>query len=374
MDTSHLPSKASTALSQVKKLTEKYQNASGTSRLMMGGGFGAAAGLFQSITNDKEDGVLGTAKNVVIGAGIDMATDKLAEDFLGSDRVTFAKNLIGGSAPDTASLKENAKAAAKTAFRGPKKAGLIGGAVAGVVLGDREGVGNVLDAGVYGLAGYGVGALMEQRQIDQGLILPNEVPKPQKVPKKSAEVKPLPEIEDTPKAGEANRVTTPKMEADLPKTTPQGTTTGSLSGQIDAEASRQAMDETRKVTTQDVSQDIDSSETRKVMNEAKIKAVDPGMEAQKALKHKKRLVLGGRVAVGLMAVGVVADINNNLAQERRSKRMVNEAENNLKKKEHREKQDMNKMFGYDYMDYGNIVQEMWNNRTGHHKMGNAKFQ
>ena len=109
---------------------------------------------------------------------------------------------------------------------------------------------------------------------------------------------------------------------------------------------------------------------------SKITASDVSTNDVKKASIKKfhgRAKAVGAASIGLFALASVVDTQNNLADKRREGKMVNKQEQNLKDKNRREAQK-HKEKSYGYVDGGEIVQEMFANRIGHHKMGNAKFQ
>lgn len=85
--------------------------------------------------------------------------------------------------------------------------------------------------------------------------------------------------------------------------------------------------------------------------------------------------LGVITAIGATAIGVasVMDVSNEMNHKTREGRMVAyEEENNQQKKQKKKKQ--NKKAGYGNNDWGQLPIDMFNDRIGHYKMGNAKFQ
>jgi len=96
----------------------------------------------------------------------------------------------------------------------------------------------------------------------------------------------------------------------------------------------------------------------------------------KEKKMKGMLTKGkviGQIGLGLFAVASVMDTGNSLEESKNVSRMKEEQERSLVRKQNREKQSQNQ-YGYGYMTGGDVISELWDNRIGHHKMGNSKFQ
>jgi hypothetical protein len=74
-----------------------------------------------------------------------------------------------------------------------------------------------------------------------------------------------------------------------------------------------------------------------------------------------------------VGIGAVLDISNRLDQSKETARMVTDQEKKLAQRTTKEATSL-KRDSHDYVDVGEIVMEMFNERIGHHKMGNAKFQ
>ena len=106
------------------------------------------------------------------------------------------------------------------------------------------------------------------------------------------------------------------------------------------------------------------------------------LESEQAMKDKstKRIKGWGMKAKGLGVIGLgafavasVMDTSQGLQEKTATSRMTEEQEKNLKRKTSKEEKNQ-RQNAYGYTDMGGIVTEMWNNRIGHHKMGNSKFQ
>lgn len=115
-----------------------------------------------------------------------------------------------------------------------------------------------------------------------------------------------------------------------------------------------------KVTTEEVKAKHDAG-FDKLAKEKKMKST-----------LQKGKLIGG-IGLGLFAVASVMDTSNKLGENKAVSRMKEEEEQSLIRKQNQEKKNQNQ-YSYGYMTGGDIVGELWNNRLGHHKMGNAKFQ
>lgn len=83
--------------------------------------------------------------------------------------------------------------------------------------------------------------------------------------------------------------------------------------------------------------------------------------------------LAGAIGLGAFAVASVMDTSETLAEKKRTTRMTEEQERNLNRKISREERNQ-KQHAYGHVDFGQMAIDLFNERTGHHKMGNAKFQ
>jgi len=95
---------------------------------------------------------------------------------------------------------------------------------------------------------------------------------------------------------------------------------------------------------------------------------------KKQIKNwKAKGELGAMIGLGAFAAASVLDTNQTLSEEKNTARMVKEQERNLQRKQTQKRREEQRD-AYGYVDFGGMVTELWNERTGHHKMGNAKFQ
>lgn len=94
--------------------------------------------------------------------------------------------------------------------------------------------------------------------------------------------------------------------------------------------------------------------------------------------ERKMITIGGKIGtiakVGAAIVGVasIVDIGQKVADSREAKRMKHEQEKALVEKE-KQRKKKNKEQSYGYIQDGEILFDLFGGRTGHHKMGNAKF-
>lgn len=87
---------------------------------------------------------------------------------------------------------------------------------------------------------------------------------------------------------------------------------------------------------------------------------------------RKAGLLGAIGVVGAIGVASVLDTSSALKSKTRENRMVAQQEENLIKKQNMMKRNRESM-GYGHVDFGQMAIDMFNDRIGHHKMGNSKF-
>lgn len=97
-------------------------------------------------------------------------------------------------------------------------------------------------------------------------------------------------------------------------------------------------------------------------------------ESKKVKNNLRKMGLAG--AIGLTAFGVasVIDTNKQLNQDKRVERTRNEQDKNLEQKRMQEQKVMSQYKYGGPSDMGSLAIDMFNQRIGHHLMGNAKFQ
>lgn len=115
----------------------------------------------------------------------------------------------------------------------------------------------------------------------------------------------------------------------------------------------------------------------KVQDVAKIMTEEEAIEAA-ITKANKLNRFKGKAAIGIAAligVGALASTSNKLHHEVRTDQQLAEAEKKLTRKTNNENEMMSEMFGWNKnVNMGQLAIDMFNDRIGHHLMGNAKFQ
>ena len=82
-------------------------------------------------------------------------------------------------------------------------------------------------------------------------------------------------------------------------------------------------------------------------------------------------------AIGTAAVvgtGTILHMANNRSNKKRAEEQVEEQERNQRRRERRARRYMYAGTGYEPETFNGFVQDMFNQRSGHHKMGNSKFK
>jgi hypothetical protein len=100
--------------------------------------------------------------------------------------------------------------------------------------------------------------------------------------------------------------------------------------------------------------------------------VDEATEIARGKRVQRGVGLGFKIYAGVIAVGTVADIGLRLHNHAEEKNMEHRQEKALKKAQKEDRKSYAQTRA-SYMDYGQIAMDLFNNRTGHYKMGNAKF-
>jgi hypothetical protein len=106
---------------------------------------------------------------------------------------------------------------------------------------------------------------------------------------------------------------------------------------------------------------------------------DVGKSVVKKANAKRRMLssgnkLGTAMKIGLYAVGAatVLDVGQRVGEDLEADKIKREQEFRLEQRKKKQKQK-NKKNAYGHLDQGEIVFDLFESRTGHHKMGNAKF-
>lgn len=104
------------------------------------------------------------------------------------------------------------------------------------------------------------------------------------------------------------------------------------------------------------------------------KSIRAAAEAErKALSRFAKIGTIGKISAGIIGAATVVDVARKMHDERAAEHMKAEQEWNLKEKDKQRKKQQKEM-SYGYLQQGEILFDLFGNRTGHHKMGNAKFQ
>lgn len=139
--------------------------------------------------------------------------------------------------------------------------------------------------------------------------------------------------------------------------------------EVEAEATKiaQNVENTTKVTVSDIQRTkIEVDHEKAIKAQAKA-------SAEKMDRWKGRAGIAGVVGLGAFALASVMDTSEGMSEDRRTSRMTEQQERNLTRKQNREKKAQQSQ-GYGNVDFGQMALDMFNERIGHHKMGNAKFQ
>lgn len=145
------------------------------------------------------------------------------------------------------------------------------------------------------------------------------------------------------------------------------------------------------LTAKDVGEVKDKEESRRVASQeqkkgqfdmgdmtqgdTKTKATE---NAQKESSKKKSKNFSGKLgvlaAIGATTIGAASllDTSRGLREDARAERMKAQQEENLIKQRNMQRRNREEM-GYGNVDFGQMAIDMFNERIGHHKMGNSKF-
>ena len=93
---------------------------------------------------------------------------------------------------------------------------------------------------------------------------------------------------------------------------------------------------------------------------------------RKSVTKTGKLGIAYRIGMIALAGATTVDVLQRYGDKRDAEKLKKQQEWELKKKEKRMR-EKNKEKSYGYVDSGEIVFDMFNSRSGHHKMGNAKF-
>jgi hypothetical protein len=94
---------------------------------------------------------------------------------------------------------------------------------------------------------------------------------------------------------------------------------------------------------------------------------------KKMKNHSGKLGVAVAIGAGVIGAAGILDASNELHHKSREGRMLAYEEENLQRKKD-QKRKSNQKAGYGYVDMGQIPLDMFEQRVGHYKMGNSKFQ
>ncbi len=102
-------------------------------------------------------------------------------------------------------------------------------------------------------------------------------------------------------------------------------------------------------------------------------------DSLRSIGHMKKVARGHGIATigiaALIGAGTLFSASNSLHHAKETDLMIADTKEKQKKQEKKDQTMMSELFGYDkHQDMGQLVLDMWDDRIGHHKMGNAKFQ
>lgn len=90
------------------------------------------------------------------------------------------------------------------------------------------------------------------------------------------------------------------------------------------------------------------------------------------VRDANRLLKGGKLAVGAIAIGSALSLGHGMKRKMDEQEMLREQERNLKKQQERKRETYREQ-SYGNPTMGNLVFQMFEERTGHHKIGDARF-
>lgn len=147
---------------------------------------------------------------------------------------------------------------------------------------------------------------------------------------------------------------------------------GDLSNEIDTKHTRELM--TRYGNPQTAS---DYEKKKITKHEHVVREIDKEKIAKKAASWNRTGKIGFFASVGLIGATSLLDVSHELHEETTEAKMINTQEKNLKRQEIAEQRALRRNdYGYasSYVDFGEIATELFNERIGHYKMGNSKFE
>lgn len=128
----------------------------------------------------------------------------------------------------------------------------------------------------------------------------------------------------------------------------------------------QNLENTSKVTSSKINKvvEVEGEANKSLVDQAKVKKMKNWLGKAK---------VAGAIGLGAFAVASVMDTSQTMSEKREVSRMTEKQERNLNRKLKREEKNQSQ-YAYGHVDFGQMAIDMFNERTGHHKMGNSKFQ
>ena len=124
--------------------------------------------------------------------------------------------------------------------------------------------------------------------------------------------------------------------------------------------------------------DKDQRMTTASMNKEKVRArAEAKLENRAEMKMLRRAKTAGKIGLGAFALATVLDINESIERDIRVKEMLKQQEENAKRKMRRpiwEKRWEKIKEDFENVDMGKLALQLFEERIGHYKMGNAKFE
>lgn len=93
---------------------------------------------------------------------------------------------------------------------------------------------------------------------------------------------------------------------------------------------------------------------------------------EKVVKTARNTMRFAKIGVGVTALGGIVSAAHSVKQSHDARQMV-KAQEEKQYRDKRRKQEEIARYGYGQVDMGNVVLQMFEERTGHHRMGNSKF-
>lgn len=134
-----------------------------------------------------------------------------------------------------------------------------------------------------------------------------------------------------------------------------------------------------KKQSEDIAHNKDKNDTTTVKDVNRVDGLTEHEISQKAIASQRRITgwkekakVVGALGLGAFAVATALDISERLDHKTNTSKQVNEEKHNKQKQAHQQRMDQWKQ-SYGYINMGDMVHQMFQDRIGHHQMGNAKF-